>query len=47
MKCIKKGVEIKRVNNDVANMAVKENGWVFCPKSEWKTKVRDAGKKKK
>jgi hypothetical protein len=44
MKCIKKGAEIKRVKNDVANIAVEEDGWSFCPKSEWKTKVRDVGK---
>ena len=44
MKCIKKGESIKRVNNDVASIAVEEDGWNFCPKSEWKTKVRDVGK---
>lgn len=46
MKCIKKGEKIKRVKNDVAKLAVEEDGWKFCPKSEWKVKVRDVGKKK-
>jgi hypothetical protein len=46
MKCIKKGDIIKRVKNEVANIAVEEDGWNFCPKSEWKEKVRDAGKKR-
>jgi hypothetical protein len=47
MKCIKKGAVIKRVKNDMADIAVEEKGWKFCPKSEWKEKVRDAKKKKK
>lgn len=44
MKCIKKGDEIRRVKNDVADIAVVEDGWSFCPKSEWKLKVRDVKK---
>ena len=44
MKCIKKEGVIKRVKDDVAKIAVEENGWKYCPKSEWKEKVRDAGK---
>ena len=45
MKCIKKGDEIRRVSDVDADLKVKVHGWVFAPKSEWKTKVRDANKK--
>jgi len=44
MKCVKKNETIKRVKNDVANIAVEKDGWSFCPKSEWKSKVRDVKK---
>ncbi len=40
MKTIKKGKEIKRVSNDNAAESTK-NGWKYCPKSEWREKVRD------
>ena len=36
MKCIKKHGEIKRVNDNQAETMVKEEGWNYCPKSEWK-----------
>ncbi len=45
MKCIKKGDEIRRVSDVDADNKVKVHGWSFVPKSEWKTKVRDANKK--
>jgi hypothetical protein len=45
MKCIKKGDEIRRVSDVDADLKVKVHGWTFIPKSEWKTKVRDANKK--
>ena len=45
MKCIKKGDEIRRVSDVDADLKVKVHGWTFAPKSEWKTKVRDANKK--
>ena len=45
MKCIKKGDEIRRVSDVDADLKVKVHGWAFAPKSEWKTKVRDANKK--
>jgi hypothetical protein len=45
MKCIKKGDEIRRVSDQDADNKVKVHGWAFAPKSEWKTKVRDANKK--
>ena len=46
MKCIKsKEGEIRRVANVDADSKVKNFGWVFVPKSEWKTKVRDFNKK--
>lgn len=46
MKCIKHGDEIRRVSDEQATEKVK-NGWQYCPKSEWKTQVRDANKKPK
>ena len=45
MKCIKKDGEIRRVSDVDADLKVKIHGWTFAPKSEWKTKVRDANKK--
>jgi hypothetical protein len=46
MKCIKsKEGEIRRVSNVDADTKVANFGWVFIPKSEWKTKVRDFNKK--
>jgi len=46
MKCIKnKEGEIRRVADKDADLKVKNYGWVFIPKSEWKTKVRDFSKK--
>jgi hypothetical protein len=45
MKCIKKDGEIRRVSDVDADLKVKVHGWTFAPKSEWKTKVRDANKK--
>lgn len=44
MKCIKKHGVIKRVKDSEAIKAVNE-GWEYCPKSEWKKEVRDAKKK--
>ena len=31
----------KRVKDDIAYKMVKFEGWDYCPKSEWKNKVRD------
>ena len=45
MKCIKKDGEIRIVSDVDADLKVKIHGWTFAPKSEWKTKVRDANKK--
>ena len=41
MKCIKKHGEIRRVNDQKAQIFVMERGWTYCPKHEWKEKVRD------
>ena len=41
MKCVKKHGEIKRVSDIDAEKMVTENGWDYCPKSEWKKEVRD------
>ena len=40
MKCIKKGEQIKRVKDQEALEMVESEGWEYCPKSEWKEKVR-------
>ena len=40
MKCIKKHGEIKRVRDEEARTLVEEQGWKYCPKSEWK-ELRD------
>jgi hypothetical protein len=37
MKCIKKGEDIKRVEDSRASTMV-DQGWVYCKKSEWKKK---------
>ena len=34
--------EYKRVFDIVADNMVKNQGWAYCPKGEWKEKVRDA-----
>jgi hypothetical protein len=34
----------KRVSDAEAASTVGRKGWEYCPKSEWKTKVRDYGK---
>jgi hypothetical protein len=39
MKCISNGVNVRRVDDDEAARAVKQGGWKYCPKSEWK-KIR-------
>ena len=41
MKCIKHGEQIKRVSDEQAFEMVANKGWAYCPKSEWKEKVRD------
>ena len=46
MKTLKKGKEYKRVFDVVAESMVKNQGWEYCPKHEWKEKVRDAKPKK-
>jgi glutathione synthase/RimK-type ligase-like ATP-grasp enzyme len=43
MKTIEKNGQYQRLNDSDADMKVK-TGWKFCPKSEWKTNVRDTGK---
>ena len=36
MKTIKKNKELKRVKDDIAEQMVRNEGWKYCPKSEWK-----------
>ena len=40
MKTVKKGKTIKRVSDKDAEQQVK-SGWKYCPKQEWREKVRD------
>lgn len=37
MKCIKKDGKIKRVRDKEARELVEDKGWIFIPKSEWKS----------
>ena len=46
MKTLKKDGNYVRVIDKEADEKVKY-GWAFCPKNEWKTNVRDFGKKTK
>ena len=41
MKTVKKNKSIMRVSDKDAENLIKEKGWKYCPKSEWKEKVRD------
>tara|TARA_Y100000310_G_scaffold123189_1_gene121951 strand:+ start:356 stop:601 length:246 start_codon:yes stop_codon:yes gene_type:complete len=36
MKTIKKGKKVERRDDTTAEIMVKELGWKYCPKSEWK-----------
>jgi len=40
MKCVKRNDKIKRVKDKEAYELVEAQGWKYCPKSEWKEKVR-------
>jgi hypothetical protein len=46
MKTLKKEGNYIRVTDKEADERLKY-GWSFCPKSEWKTNVRDFGKESK
>jgi hypothetical protein len=46
MKTIKKGKKIKRASDKEAAEQAKL-GWKYCPKSEWRERVRDAEKPEK
>jgi len=46
MKTMKLGEEIRKVKEEQVNSYL-ENGWNYCPRSEWKTKVRDPEMKSK
>lgn len=48
MKCITKGADIKKVKDAEAKVSVTNDGWIYCKRSLWKSKVRDiSGKKSK
>lgn len=34
----------ERVKDNVAEIKIKNEGWSYCPKGEWKTNVRDVKK---
>lgn len=40
MKTVKKGKEIRRVRERAASKMVSAEGWAYCPKSEYKDKVK-------
>lgn len=40
MKTVQKGTEIKRVNDEEADLMVKNRGYKFVPKSAWKEATR-------
>jgi len=46
MKTIQKKSSIKRVSNEDADKLVKNDGWMYVPKSVWKTQSRDLTPKK-
>jgi hypothetical protein len=46
MKCIIKGSDIKKVKDVEAKSLVANDGWTYCKRSLWKSKVRDIGGKK-
>ena len=45
MKCVKKGEEIKNLKDEEAFELVRNHGYEFCSRKEWKEKVRDKFKK--
>ena len=48
MKCIKKHGEIKRLKDSHALELIEAgDGWVYCPKSEWKLKNKKSDKDEK
>lgn len=52
MKCVKLGAKIVRVEDVRAEKMVKNEGYSYCPKSEWKVerdadKIRQKAEKKK
>ena len=47
MKTIKKDDVIKRYSDERAASLVREEGWIYTSKLEWKTLVRDINKKPK
>jgi hypothetical protein len=42
--CVKSGETVKRVLRAEADKLVSSGGWNFCPRKEWKEKVRDANR---
>jgi hypothetical protein len=46
MKCVKKGEEVQNVTDAKAEKLVKNAGYNYCPRSEWKA-IRDAEIKRK
>jgi len=44
MKCVKKDESIRNVKDDIA-IGLVAKGWTYCPRHEWKDKVRGPVKK--
>ncbi len=42
--CVKNGENVKRILRKEADKLVAAGGWNYCPRSEWKEKVRDGNR---
>ena len=42
--CVKSGETVKRVLREEADKLVLSGAWNYCPRKEWKEKVRDANR---
>lgn len=42
--CVKSGETVKRLRRTEADKLVSSGAWNYCPRKEWKEKVRDANR---
>jgi hypothetical protein len=42
--CVKNGETVKRIRRTEAEKLVSSGAWNYCPRKEWKEKVRDANR---
>lgn len=38
--CITKGSDVKRANRKLADAMVRDEGWIYCPRSKWKAQFQ-------